>query len=517
MSENAAGRLARAVHPALSRFPAWSVARRMVLASAVLAALVAAAFALLLFAISALRHATTHEARSKDLTAATLVLETRVLDLETGQRGFVITGDPRFLQPWAEARRQLPAQLVTFERLASMDRVQSDRARALGRLIRAYVRDFSVPLVEIARDDPAVARTNIVTAEGKQRIDAIRARFASFLRAEDALAAQSASSANRQSDRAIGFGAAGLVASAALIVLFGVYLSRSIGRPVRRVAQGASELAAGDFSRRLPQGGPGEVGELTESFNAMAERLEQGRIELETQNLQLRESEQLKSELVSIVSHEVRTPLASVLGFTSLLLRRDLAPETRRRYLEIIHTQGRRLSSLLDDFLDIQRIEEGRLDFANELVDLTAVLREQVELFGAQSHHHRLQLSVSNGRLRVRGDFNRLAQVVGNLISNAIKYSPAGGVVEIVGQGNQETVRVTVRDEGVGIPEDQQERVFTKFFRGEAATGGIPGTGLGLAFSRAIVEAHGGRISFTSAAGHGSTFWLELPAALGEL
>lgn len=511
MNESAAGRLARTVQRAFPRLPDWSLARRMVLASAVLALLVAGAFALLLFSIFALRDSTRQEARSKDLTAATLALETGVLDVENGQRGFVITGDPRFLQPWAQGRRELPGRLATFERLASFDRVQSDLARRLGGLIRAYVRDFSMPVVEIARENPAVARTSVVTSEGKRRIDEIRTSFASFLRGEDALAAESASSANRQSDRAIVFGAAGLVASAGLIILFGVYLGRSIGQPVRRVAHGASELASGDFSLRLPAGGPGEVGELTEAFNAMADRLEQGRIELETQNVQLRESEQLKSDLVSIVSHEVRTPLASVLGFTSLLLKRDLEPGIRTRYLEIIQTQGRRLSSLLDEFLDIQRIEEGRLDFAHELVDLTALLQEQVELFAAQSDLHRLELSLTDGRLRVRGDSNRLAQVVGNLISNAIKYSPTGGVVEIVGQGSRDRVRVSVRDEGLGIPRDQQQLVFTKFFRGDAAAEGIPGSGLGLAFAHAVVAAHGGRINFESAAGRGSTFWVELP------
>ena len=244
----------------------------------------------------------------------------------------------------------------------------------------------------------------------------------------------------------------------------------------------------------------------------MAERLAEGRRELEAQNQRLRESEQLKSELVSIVSHEVRTPLASVLGFTSLLLQRELDPETRRHYLGIIDAQGRRLAALLDDFLDVQRIEEGRLDLSSDVVDVATVLQEQTQLFTAQSDKHRLELRLARRPLPVHGDADRLAQVVGNLLSNAIKYSPDGGVVEVIGDRADGTVRVSVRDEGLGIPEDQQERIFTKFFRGDAAESGITGTGLGLAFARAVVEAHGGRIRFTSAAGQGSTFWVELPA-----
>ena len=108
--------------------------------------------------------------------------------------------------------------------------------------------------------------------------------------------------------------------------------------------------------------------------------------------MRLRESEQLKSEPVSIVSHEARTPLASVMGFTSLSLERDLDDETRRRYLEIVDTQARRLSGLLDEFLDVQRIEEGRMGLSRELVDMTRVLHEQTELYTAQSRQHHLDL-----------------------------------------------------------------------------------------------------------------------------
>jgi signal transduction histidine kinase len=118
--------------------------------------------------------------------------------------------------------------------------------------------------------------------------------------------------------------------------------------------------------------------------------------------------------------------------------------------------------------------------------------------------------------LAVRGDANRLAQVVGNLLSNAIKYSDEGSVVALAAERRGDEVRLTVRDEGRGIPPEQQERIFTKFFRGDAGATGITGTGLGLAVSREIVEAHGGRIGFDSASGTGSTFWVELPGAPPE-
>jgi signal transduction histidine kinase len=493
-----------------------SLSVRMLAASAVLALLVAAVFGVLVHAVLELNDATRLEARSKDLTAATLVLEKDVVDLETGLRGLVLTGNERFLQPWNEARAQLPGSLREFERLASSNPAQRIQARQLTAKIREYVQDYSIPLVNIARERPAVARTTLARTEGNRRMDAIRQDFASFLAAEDALAAASASSADREADRAIALAVAGLLGSTLLVVLFGLYLARSTARPVRDVAAAASRLAEGDLSVRLDEKGPGEVGVLTTTFNRMAEQIQRGRAELEAQNEKLRESERLKSELVSIVSHELRTPLASVLGFTSLLLTRDVPPEDQRRYLEIIDAQGRRLSSLLNDFLDIERLEEGQLKLAREFFDLGELVGEQAQLFAGQSDKHRLDVVLPPKPLPVRGDPNRLAQVVGNLLSNAIKYSPEGGIVKVVGEQDDDLVRVSVRDEGLGIPDELQQEVFGKFFRGDAAASGIAGSGLGLTIARSVVEAHGGRISVESASGEGSVFWLELPIAVND-
>jgi signal transduction histidine kinase len=487
-----------------------SLAGRMLVASAALAVMVAGVFAALIVAVTSLRDATRREAQSKDLVTATLGLEKLVADLETGFTGFVLTGNERFLQPWSRARAELPERLSTFERLARSDGGRARRARELARLINAYVDDFSRPVVQIARESPPAARGAVTRGENQRRITAIRARFSRFLATEDELVSARAAAASDRSTYAIAAAIAGLVGSAALIVLFGAYLARSIGRPVRDAAAGAQRLAGGELGLRLTEAGPGEVGALTRSFNTMAQELAHRRRELEEQNDQLRESEQLKSEIISIVSHEVRTPLASVLGFTSLLLQRDFDEEARRRYLGIIDTQARRLAALVDDFLDVQGIEEHRLRLARDPVDVSDLLREQVRLFAGQSARHRLELVVPEDPLIVSGDGNRLAQVVANLLSNAIKYSPDGGVIDVIAE-ERDGVVVSVRDCGLGIPEEQHERIFTKFFRGTAAASGIAGTGLGLAFARAVVEAHGGRIGFTSAAGAGSTFWIELP------
>jgi signal transduction histidine kinase len=490
-----------------------SLAARIIAASVFVAVLVAGGFAVLIDALSALDDAERRETHSKNVQAATLGLEKLVVDLETGQRGFVLTGDARLLESWTNARRALPGELEAFEKLSAENPEQRRRARGITTAIREYVRDFSEPIVDIARDNPAVARTYVARLEGKGRTDEIRTRFARFIAAEDTLAAASAASAERQSDRALRLGIAGLILCAILIILFGVYLARSTAQPIREAADAASRVAAGDLSVRIPEHGPGEVGELTVAFNRMADALERNRAELESQNEQLRQSERRKSELVRIVSHELRTPLASVLGFTSVLLDRDVPPDEERRYLEIINAQSRRLSSLLNDFLDAERLEEGELELSRKLIDITDVVAEQVQLFEGQSAKHRLDTVLPPTALTVDGDPNRLAQVIGNLLSNAIKYSPDGGTVYVQAEQVDSQVRVSVRDEGLGIPDELQQRVFAKFFRGDADASGIPGTGLGLTIARSVVEAHGGHMNFWSARGKGSVFWLELPMA----
>ena len=497
----------------MKRFSSFSLRSRMLAASAILAVLVIGVFVALILAISALHKATKQEKRSMEVTESALTLKNLVLDVETGIRGYVITGKRPFLKPYRDAHRQLPEHLNDFEEIASREPLQQSEAHDLANAIRLYLIEYAEPVVRVI--GPGAAGSTDSEVEGKRRIDDIRMRFDHFLDAEKGLADSRASSAEAKSRHAIELGVAGLVGTAAFMFVFGLYLASAIARPVREAAEGASRFASGELSVRLEQSGPGEVGELTRSFNQMAGRLEKARAELEEQNAQLRESERLKSDLVNTVSHELRTPLSGVLGFTKLLLTRDFDSETRRHYLGIIDAQARRLADLINEFLDVRRIEEGRFERAQELLDMGSLLREEAQLYGAQSPKHRLALTLPEEPLPVIGSPDRLRQVIGNLLSNAIKYSPQGGIVELAAEARNGTVRVEVRDQGIGIAMPLQPQIFTKFFRGDAAASGIPGTGLGLAVSRDIVESHGGRIGFTSAEGEGATFFVELPSGNG--
>jgi signal transduction histidine kinase len=493
--------------------PPVSLQTRLIAASAVLAVLVIGVFVALILALSATRTATREETRSRKITTSALRLEKLVLDVQNGVRGYAISGDPRFLAPYKDAVRALPDEQDDFEALASDQPRQRKRAHTLNAMIVDYVTFFADPVLQFTNRQAAELAAN---DEGQRQADDIRKQFGDFIRAENKLSESRARAADAKSRHAIEIAVAGLAGSTVLILLFGLYLSRMIARPVREAADGASLLAAGDLSLRLSERGPGEVGELTRSFNEMAERLGDTRRELEEQNAQLRESERLKSDLVNTVSHELRTPLSGVLGFTKLLLTRDFDSETRRHYLGIIDAQARRLAELIDDFLDVRRIEEGRFERAQELVDMVTLLREEAQLYSLQSPKHELAVQVGPKPLPVLGNPDRLRQVIGNLISNAIKYSPQGGIIEISAEAENGSVRVEIRDEGMGIPAGQQQQIFTKFFRGDAAASGITGTGLGLAVSRDIVESHGGRIGFTSTEGEGTIFFVELPGANGR-
>jgi PAS domain S-box-containing protein len=227
-----------------------------------------------------------------------------------------------------------------------------------------------------------------------------------------------------------------------------------------------------------------------------------------------KELDRLKDELVSTVSHELRTPLTSMRGFVELLLEREFSAADQRKFLGIVDTEIKRLGKLIDDFLDLQRLEAGKLDYHFESQSLRPLIEEAVRMFEHTSGQHRYALALPDGELPVRVDADRLRQTLRNLISNATKYSPDGGTVTIAAEIRADRVRVSVRDQGIGMDEATQKKLFTRFYRADStATRRIGGTGLGLALVKEIVEAHGGEVGVSSAPGKGSEFWFVLPIA----
>jgi signal transduction histidine kinase len=239
--------------------------------------------------------------------------------------------------------------------------------------------------------------------------------------------------------------------------------------------------------------------------------------DLAAENERLRKALTLQSQLVAAVAHELRTPLTSVLGFTEVLLKREFESAARARFLRIVNSETRRFGRLIDELLDTQLTREG-LNLVPEALDLAEILSEQVALFGAESDRHALELRRPAQPLLVWADRDRITQVVANLLSNAIKFSPEGGVVTVAAEIRDGRVRVSVTDDGTGIPTDEHHVLFSRFFRDQSRQASPAGpASIGLALSQEIVDAHGGSFGFDSSADQGSTFWFELHAHPGAV
>jgi signal transduction histidine kinase len=241
---------------------------------------------------------------------------------------------------------------------------------------------------------------------------------------------------------------------------------------------------------------------------------------LERTQAQLLEADRLKDEFVALVSHDLRTPLTSIMGYTELALDPELEPaldDERRSYLEVVSRSSERLVRLVDDLLLVARLQSGRLDLSPAVVDLSELAGQTAREAQRQAREKGIDLVFeSSPGVTVDADKGRMFQLLDNLVSNAIKFTPSGGRVEIAVAQNGRAV-LEVRDTGIGFTSDEAAQVFDRFFRSEhAVTGQVPGTGLGLFIAQAITEAHGGTISAAPRLGGGAAFTVELPHATGD-
>jgi signal transduction histidine kinase len=443
----------------------------------------AAAFGVVLSSVADLPESERRVRRSQEVLVVANHLERLVVDLETGLRGFVITGQAVFLQPAETAQAAFPQRAATLKQLVADNPAQLARAQRIVQATSSYIDDYFIPVRDAARRDPASARTEAVTAEGKRRVDAIRSDFDQFIGSELDVATARQQRAEALLNRAVLGGVGGLALSVLLIAVFLVAEYLTIIRPLREAATMAQRLAEGDLSARLPDRGVGEIGVLERSFNAMASSLQESRDELLASRKRIvaaadhsrRQIERdlhdgIQQRLVAIVL-ELRMAGAGVPA--------ELAPV--KSQLTAIADD---LTDALDDLRELSRgihpaiLSEGGLGPALKSLARRSPIpvEAEVDLPG------RLPESIEVGAY----------YVVSEALANAAKHAQASVVhVEVRISGN--TLSLSVVDDGVG--------------------GADPSRGSGLIGLADRVQALGGAISITSPAGHGTTLTLVMPIA----
>jgi PAS domain S-box-containing protein len=301
----------------------------------------------------------------------------------------------------------------------------------------------------------------------------------------------------------------------------GVPASEALGRRLLEVLQrdlaGDGAGAPGERQVSIQRGGKEVWLSLTEAMMLDPTGAVGGRIFAFRDVSSERVVEQMKSDFVSTVSHELRTPLTSIYGFAETLMRSDVAfsEEERTTFLGYIASESERLIRIVDDLLNVARLEAGTLGLTLSATDVGEVARETLARVGDYSGNgHRFAVEIEPGALLVRADREKLAQILLNLVDNAVKFSPDGGAITIAARRRTDTAEISVTDEGMGIGRADQQRIFTKFFRTErVARSGAEGTGLGLFLARGLLAAMGGRIWVESQEGEGASFTFELPLA----
>ena len=288
-----------------------------------------------------------------------------------------------------------------------------------------------------------------------------------------------------------------------LAVILAAIIARSVARPLGTMAGAAEAIARGEYDQRVPQEGPDEVQRVAGSFNSMA--------------AQVKATQQAQRDFVANVSHDLKTPLTAITGWSQALLDGAAdAPDERQRAARTIHDEANRMSRLVNELLELARLESGQSPIVMRAVDLSQIMTDVYRSSLPQARARNIDLQLETpAPLVVSGDSDRLIQVFTNLADNALAYTPSGGTVRLVTRAVDGWAEGIVTDTGPGLPEEEVPRVFERFYRLEKSRARGEdgrGSGLGLAIVHELVSAHGGRISVSSEVGRGSAFVVRLPA-----
>jgi signal transduction histidine kinase len=398
-----------------------------------------------------------------------------------------LTGDPRH----EDARRAAFERLHTG--LAIEDRVPHETELALRAALDDYLERHDALA---ATDELPLVQYMLIAPE----VDAAIAASEAFIEG----ARERAHAARAQADRWNATADVVAITVVALLLMIVTTVLVRLRRAYRAFEDVRSAIGAFGFESedvRAPEVGPRELREIAYRFNRMAHRLSRQR--------------QAQLHFLSAVAHDLRTPLSALRTATTMGLRHDEeSAEPARRSFQLVARQVEKLECLVGDLLEVSTTEAGGMRMRLRPCDLGTLVRDTVALFSSTGRGHELALRVPEEPLHVRCDSSRLAQVLNNLVSNAIKYSPEGGRIEVSIEREAQEALVSVSDEGMGMSDEQLEEIFDPFSRLPRSAQSVSGVGMGLWISKRIVDAHGGSIEVESAPDHGSRFTVRLP--LGE-
>ena len=395
-----------------------------------------------------------------------------------------------------------------------LDRLQfvaKDEVELLGRVREDYERFIGVVahVVELIRAGKAAEGREVqITQAGPlaDRLERLTNELVNKAEADMVTSIDAAQEAYTRSRReVIGFAVGAIVLALAL----GYAISWSLIGPVQRMDARLRQITAGEFAGRVDIPNRDELGALAANLNRMSEEL--GRL-----YRQLEAASRHKSEFLANMSHELRTPLNAIIGFSEVLVERmfgELNPK-QEEYLRDILSSGHHLLSLINDILDLSKIEAGRMELDPSGFDLPAALEGCLTLVRERATRHgiALELAVEASLGQIVADERKVRQVVLNLLSNAVKFTPEGGRVSVSAAPGDAETEISVSDTGIGIAAEEQEVIFEEFRQASGDSAGKrEGTGLGLALARRFVELHGGRLWVTSEVGKGSTFTFTIP------
>ena len=444
-----------------------------------------------------------------------------LLDAETGVRGYDLSQDRAFLDPYEAAFDELPRALATLERLVGDNASQAVRA--------ANIRFLTGRKLEVLGELRAAAtRSGVSRKQILDRDDRLMRELRDELGAmlseeEQRLADRLGQVEDSQRDLRIVFaGTIGLGLAGGVIAM--LLFTTGVAHRVQRISDSAHRLAKG-APLPLRPAGRDEVGQAAEALGEAStlladreRRLREAKESAEQAKDVAEKANWAKSDFLSKTSHELRTPLTAMIGFSHYMASQDLKPE-QIEIIERIRQAGKHLAGVLTDVLDIARVEAGGLSISMHPVAVEGAVREAVAMVSQLAAEHDVKVEVSLGdcaTATVSADLQRLNQVLINLISNAIKYNRPGGRVTVGCFRTESQLHLTVTDEGPGIPSEKLGRLFEPYDRLGAEATPVNGIGLGLTISKSLVELMGGRLEVDSVVGGGSMFSVVLPVTMPD-